>query len=251
MNKDIIQFKNVFFSYGKTPVLENINFLVEKNEFVALMGPNGGGKSTMLKIMLGLMNPDQGQVSVFGKEAKTQRKKIGYLAQYSHFDFSFPINVFDLVLMGCYRCIGCYYNKQDRQSAMEALEKVQMAPLYKRHISELSGGQLQRVLIARAIIKKPLLLLLDEPMSSVDPQVQQSIYELLSELNKDMAIILITHDTSVVSHRIGSVACLNRNLYYHGPAEGSLGKLAQAYECPVEVISHGIPHRVLEEHADD
>jgi zinc transport system ATP-binding protein len=251
MSEDILTFEHVSFSYSKAPVLEGIDFSVKKNEFVALMGPNGGGKSTMLKIILGLLSPDKGRVRAFGNEPRSQRKKIGYLAQYSHFDLSFPIGVFDLVLMGCYKSIGRYYKKQDRQSAMEALEKVHMAPFYKRHISELSGGQLQRVLIARAIVKKPLLLLLDEPMSSVDAQAQQSIYELLSQLNQDMAIILITHDTSVVSQMIGSVACLNRKLYYHGPAEGSLGKLAKAYQCPVEIISHGIPHRVLEDHADD
>lgn len=251
MRKYIIRFKNVFFSYGQNLVLEDINFSVAENEFVVLMGPNGGGKSTMLKIILGLIKPDKGKIIVFDKEPPSNKQKIGYLAQYSHFDISFPISVFDLVVMGRYSYVGRYYNKEDRKAAMEALQKLNMGSFYKRHISQLSGGQLQRALIARAIVKKPRILLLDEPMSSVDPEAQKSIYDILSRLNRDMAIILITHDTSVVSSKIGSIACLNRNLYYHGPSEGSLGKLAMAYKCPVEVLSHGIPHRVLGEHIDD
>jgi zinc transport system ATP-binding protein len=251
MNKEIIKFENIYFSYGNNPVLKNINFSVRNNEYVALMGPNGGGKSTMLKIMLGLIKPDSGIIKIFDKDPIIQRQKIGYLAQYSSFDFSFPFSVFDLVLMGRYRINHRHYNKGDKEEVFEALRKTQMDSFYKRHIKSLSGGQLQRVLIARAIVKNPEILLLDEPMSGVDPKAQKSIYDILIKLNKDMAIILITHDTSVVSSDIGSVACLNRSLFYHGKAEGSLGKLAEAYNCPVEIISHGVPHRVLGEHPDD
>ncbi|MHB1253742.1 MAG: metal ABC transporter ATP-binding protein [Candidatus Humimicrobiaceae bacterium] len=251
MNKEIIKFENVYFSYGNNLVLEDINFSVRNNEYVALMGPNGGGKSTMLKIMLGIIKPDKGIIKIFDKNPLSQRQKMGYLAQYSSFDFSFPISVFDLVLMGRYRIKTRYYGIEDKEAVFEALKKVNMEAFTKRHINTLSGGQLQRTLIARAIVKKPEILLLDEPMSGVDPQAQKSIYDILIKLNKDMAIILITHDTSVVSSDIGSVACLNRSLFYHGKAEGSLGKLAQAYKCPVEIISHGIPHRVLGEHSDD
>ena len=251
MTEEIVRLKNVFFSYGKNRVLEDINFSVKENEFLALMGPNGGGKSTLIKMILGLIKPDKGSIRVLKKEPPAPRKKIGYLAQYSRFDFSFPISVFDLTLMGRYNLLGRYFKKKDRQAAIDALKKVHMESFYKRHISELSGGQLQRVLIARAIVRNPNLLLLDEPMSSIDSKAQKSIYDILTQLNETMAIILITHDTSVVNEKIGSIACLNKLLYYHGPAEESLGRLAMAYECPVEVISHGIPHRVLKDHQDD
>jgi len=251
MRDEIIKFENIYFSYGETLVLEDINFSVKRNDYIALMGPNGGGKSTMLKIILGLIKPQKGVVKIFDKDPVSQRQKIGYLAQYSSFDFSFPINVFDLVLMGRYIINKRYYSPADKEEVYEALKKVGMEHYDKRHLGSLSGGQLQRTLIARAIVKKPAILLLDEPMSGVDPQAQKSIYDILNKLSKDMAIILITHDTSVVSTDIGSVACLNRTLFYHGSAEGSLGKLAEAYKCPVEIIAHGIPHRVLGEHHDD
>ncbi|MHB1346878.1 MAG: metal ABC transporter ATP-binding protein [Candidatus Humimicrobiaceae bacterium] len=251
MSDEIIRFENVYFSYGNNLVLQDINFFVKKGDYIALMGPNGGGKSTMLKIMLGILKPDRGIIKVFGKDPVSQRQKLGYLTQNNTFDFSFPISVFDLVLMGRYKTNKRYYGSDDRESVFEALKKVSMGEFFKRHINTLSGGQLQRALIARAIVKNPEILLLDEPMSGVDPEAQKSIYDILINLNKEMAIILITHDTSVVSSEIGSVACLNRSLFYHGPAEGSLGKLAKAYKCPVEIISHGIPHRVLGEHTDD
>ena len=251
MNNEIIKFENVYFSYGNNLVLESINFSVRKGDYIALMGPNGGGKSTMLKIILGIIKPDKGVIKVFDKDPASQRQRVGYLTQSNSFDFSFPISVSDLVLMGRYRIKNRYYGNKDKAAVFEALKKVNMEEFVKRHINTLSGGQLQRVLIARAIVKNPEILLLDEPMSGVDPEAQKSIYDILIKLNKEMTVILITHDTSVVSSEIGSVACLNRNLFYHGPVEGSLGKLANAYKCPVEVISHGIPHRVLGEHSND
>jgi len=251
MNEEIIKFENVFFSYGNNLVLEDINFSVRANDYIALMGPNGGGKSTMLKIILGILKPDKGIIKIFNKDPINQRQKIGYLTQNNSFDFSFPISVSDLVLMGRYKIMKRCYGIDDREAVFEALKKVNMEEFSNRHINTLSGGQLQRALIARAIVKNPEILLLDEPMSGVDPEAQKAIYDILINLNKEMAIILITHDTSVVSSEIGSVACLNRNLFYHGPAEGSLGKLAKAYKCPVEIISHGIPHRVLGEHFND
>ena len=248
MNDIIVDFKNVFFSYGDRIILEDISFSVRQNDFIALIGPNGGGKTTVLKIILGLLKPEKGIVSVFGGKPEENRKLIGYLPQSFLFDLNFPINVFETVIMGRYHGLLKKYSESDKKAAIDALSTVGMLEYMNHHISMLSGGQLQRVLIARAIVREPDLLLLDEPMSSVDPASQKSIYELFHELNKKMAIIFVTHDIGAISSYIDRVFCLNRKLYYHGPGEGSLGKLAEAYNCPVEILAHGIPHRVLERH---
>lgn len=247
-NDTIVDFKNIFFYYGEEPVLENISFSIKRNDFIAIMGPNGGGKTTLLKIMLGLLKPYKGTVKVFDKEPAEGRKLIGYLPQNVFFDLNFPINVFDTVIMGRYRGPVKKYSEKDKKSALDALGTVGMLEYRDRHISMLSAGQLQRVLIARAIAREPELLLLDEPMASVDPGTQESIYELFVELNKSMAVVFVTHDIGAISIYIDRVFCLNRKLFYHGPKEGSLGKLKEAYNCPVEILAHGIPHRVLERH---
>jgi zinc transport system ATP-binding protein len=248
--KNIIDFKGVYFSYGDRAVLENVSFSVGRNDFIALIGPNGGGKTTVLKIIMGLLKPERGEVKVSGNEPEEGRKSIGYMPQSLFFDLNFPINVFDTVIMGRYHGLLKKYREIDNEAALEALSTVGMLEYRDRHISMLSGGQLQRVLIARAIVREPELLLLDEPMSSVDPASQKSIYELFRELNKKMAIIFVTHDIGAISIYIDRVFCLNRKLYYHGPKEGSLGKLEEAYNCPVEILAHGIPHRVLGRHKE-
>ena len=247
-NNIIINLKNIFFYYNQFPVLENINFSIRQNDFLAIIGPNGGGKTTLLKIILGLLKPDRGKVKVFGKDPREGRKLIGYLPQYAYFDLSFPVNVFDLVIMGRYNGLFKRYSWEDRESVINALEIVGMFKYRKRHISMLSTGQLQRVLIARAIVRKPKLLLLDEPTAGLDPKMQKSVYELFQELSSRMAIVFVTHDIGAISVYVEKIACLNRKLFYHGPKEGSLGKLEEAYKCPVEILAHGIPHRVLGRH---
>ncbi len=249
MESDIIvDFKNMFFYYGDRPVLEDISFSIKRHDFIAIIGPNGGGKTTLLKIILGLLKPDKGIVEVFGRDPEEGRKSIGYLPQNVFFDLNFPINVFDTVIMGRYKGLVKKYSEGDKKSVLDALKTVGMLEYRNRHISMLSAGQLQRVLIARAIAREPELLLLDEPMASVDPETQKSIYELFLELNKRMAVVFVTHDIGAISTYIDSVLCLNRKLFYHGPKEGSLGKLEEAYSCPVEILAHGIPHRVLGRH---
>ena len=247
-NNIIVDLKNIFFHYEQLPVLENINFSVKENDFLAIIGPNGGGKTTLLKIILGLLKPDKGTIEGFGTEPEVGRKLIGYLPQYTHFDLSFPINVFDLVIMGRYSGFLKRYSQVDKETVADTLKTVGMFKYRNRHISMLSTGQLQRVLIARAIVKEPELLLLDEPIASLDPKMQKSIYKLLLELNKKMAVVFVTHDIGAISVYVEKVACLNRKLFYHGPKEGSLGKLEETYRCPVEILAHGIPHRVLGRH---
>lgn len=250
MTKEIIDLKNIYFSYNGETVLENINLKIMENDFMAIIGPNGGGKTTLLKLILGLIKPSKGNISVMGDTPERGRRDIGYLQQHQDLDMRFPISVYETVLMGRYRGIARKYTSVDREAVRAALSNMGMLKLSSRHIGMLSAGQLQRVLIARAIVREPVLLLMDEPLTSIDPKMQKSMYELFTRLSKKMAVVFVTHDIGAISVYIKKVACLNRRLFYHGPKEGSLGKLEKTYGCPVEAIAHGIPHRVLKKHLD-
>ncbi|MCL5036751.1 MAG: metal ABC transporter ATP-binding protein [Chloroflexi bacterium] len=247
---DIVSLKNVRVYFEDVLILEDITLSIFRNEFLAVVGPNGAGKTTLLKVMLGLIKPDTGEVRVFETTPEEGRKYIGYVPQLTSFDPEFPINVFDVVLMGRYRGLFKKYSAQDRKAAESALETVGMLEYGDRQISKLSGGQQQRVLIARALTREPRLLLLDEPTAGIDIKMEQSFYEMLSELKKKMTIVLVTHDTGVISTYVDNVACLNRRLYYHDSKEGSLEKMEELYQCPVELVAHGHPHRVLRTHED-
>ncbi len=249
--ESIIKLENVRVNYGEVTALEEINLTVYENDFLGIIGPNGGGKSTLLKVLLGLIKPSKGKVRLFDTTPARARKKVGYVAQYRNFDPGFPINVWDVVLMGRLGHAGLLrgYSSEDKQAALDALKTVDMLDLKKRHISQLSGGQQQRILIARALTTKPGLLLLDEPMSNVDSVMQKEFYELLKELNKHMAIIMVSHDITAVSLYVNKVACLNKKLHYHGSRQLSAKDLETAYQCPVELIAHGVPHRIFKDHA--
>ncbi|HOI39861.1 MAG TPA: ABC transporter ATP-binding protein [Methanobacterium sp.] len=248
MSLNALEMKDVSFSYDHQMVLEDINFTIEEKDFVAILGPNGGGKSTLLKIVLGLLTPDKGVVKIFGKEPKKALDMVGYLPQHSHFDLDFPIDVFQTVLMGRYHGLFKDYNEEDREIALQALKDVDMLDFKDRQISRLSGGQLQRVLIARALARKPKIFLMDEPMASIDPEMQNSFYELISRLKGKVALVLVSHDVGTVSMHMDKIACLNQKLYYHGPTEGAGDGLEEMYHCSIEQISHGIPHRMLRKH---
>lgn len=248
MNEEIINLKNVWVYLNDVSALEDVTLSVGQNDFLGIIGPNGGGKTTLLKAILGLIKPDKGEINVFGKSPKEGRKFIGYLPQYTLFDPNFPINVFDVVLMGRYNGAFRNYSMEDKKSVTNALKTVDMLKFKDRQIGRLSGGQMQRVFVARAITREPKLLLLDEPMASIDPEMQKSFYELLSRLKKKMAIVLVTHDIGVVSTYVEKIACLNRRLFYHGSTEGGLKGLEKVYQCPIELIAHGMPHRVLGNH---
>jgi zinc transport system ATP-binding protein len=248
MSFKAVEINNLSVKFGEQLVLKNINFSIGEKDFVAIIGPNGGGKSTLLKIILGILTPNNGDVKVFGETPKKSRNLMGYLPQNIQFDHDFPINVFDTVLTGRYHGLFKGYTKKDDEAVLQALKDVEMDGFKDRQISKLSGGQMQRVFIARAIVREPKLLIMDEPMASIDPEMQHSFYKLMSRLKNKMAIVLVSHDVGAVSTHVDKIACLNQELFYHGPVENAADGLEEIYHCPIELISHGIPHRVLKDH---
>jgi zinc transport system ATP-binding protein len=248
--KAVIKLKNLYVSYGKTNVLENINFQVNELDFIGIIGPNGAGKSTLLKTLLGLITPKSGYISIMDYPVSEGRKYIGYVPQVLEFDRAFPILVEDVVRMGrlSKKRLFHRYNSHDEKIVRHCLEQVGMIKLRSRSIGELSGGERQRVYIARALASQPQILLLDEPTANVDSKVQKSIYELLKELNEYMTILLISHDLGAISTHVKTIACLNRYLYYHQDKIITAQMIQETYQCPIDLIAHGIPHRVLPKH---
>lgn len=253
MRKAVATLENVWVYYNSEPALQDVSITIRERDFLGIIGPNGGGKTTLLKVMLGLLKPNRGVVKLLGKNPRESHSGVGYVPQKSLFDKHFPISVWQVTLMGRYGHTGLFhrYTQKDKEMAKEALERVGMWQHKNRQIGELSGGQQKRVFIARALSTNPAIMLLDEPMESVDSKVQTEFYELLQELHREMAIVLVSHDVTAVSIYVDEIACLNQKLVYHGPKEISDEVLEGTYQCPVHLIAHGtIPHRVLKEHPD-
>jgi len=250
MDKSVIDIKNLWFSFNGEPVLQNVNFALHHKEFLAMIGPNGGGKTTLLKLILGLLKADRGDIRILGQNPRQAARHIGYVPQDVHINKKFPISVLDVVLMGRLRSgiNWSHHKRNDRICAQAALEKVEMDQFKNRHIDELSGGQRQRVFIARALVTEPEILILDEPTASVDAKGQAGIYTILKNLNEKVTILVVSHDLLALSSYIKSVACVNRHVHFHGAAEVTEEMLEMAYQCPVELIAHGLPHRVLRTH---
>ena len=251
-SSEIVTIEDLTAGYGNKTVIEGINLSIFNTDFLAVIGPNGGGKTTLVKVILGLITPSKGKISVFGKSPKEGRRQIGYVSQNISFEEDFPVNVIDVALMGRSSRRGLLrrYDNADRSMSLDALDDVGMVEYKDTPIGELSGGQRQRVFIARALVSEPKLLLLDEPTSNIDIPLQQEFYELLKDLNDSIAIVLVTHDMGAVSRYVERIACLNRGLFVHGKEELTAETLEKLYECPVDILAHGVPHRVLKEHGD-
>jgi zinc transport system ATP-binding protein len=246
----IISIRDLWVYRDAQIVLEDINLDLDSSDFLGLIGPNGGGKSTLLKVVLGLIKPNRGSIKVFGQDPVSARKNVGYMPQKTIFDKGFPLTAQDVVLMGRYSRAGLMkrYQSEDRQAALQALQAVGMRDRAEKQIGLLSGGEQQRVFVARSLVGEPRLLLLDEPTTGIDAAQQSEFYELLSRLSQNMAIILVSHDLTAVSKYVNKIACLNQRLYYHGTKELTNEDIEKAYGCPVDMIAHGTPHRVLREH---
>ena len=232
---DLINIKNLFFKYQKTEVLENVNLTIKDDDFLAIIGPNGGGKSTLLKLILGLLPLQSGTI-----EKNIENNQVGYVPQNTNLNIDFPITALEVVLMGHIsskkRLFG--YSKDEISCALESLTQVGMKDFANKKIGDLSGGQRQRVFIARALCSNPKIMLLDEPTASIDVKGQQEIYELLRELNKTICIVVVSHDLSILLNYAKNVAHINRSLVYHSLAEVQKNvTLADDHLCEVELLS--------------
>jgi zinc transport system ATP-binding protein len=240
----VIDLQNVSYWYensaSETPVLDRVSMRVVRGDFVGLIGPNGGGKTTLLRILLGQLKPQQGTVRVLGNSPELARRKIGYVPQHARVDTTVPATVLDVVLMGrlCHSSWGLWFGKRDTDAAMRALEQTATADLAKRPIGSLSGGQRQRVLIARALASDAELLLLDEPTAGVDAHIERGLTELLHQLNETMPIVLVSHDVTYVSTHLKHVACLNRRMHFHAAEDVTHEVIANMYAAPLRVLEH-------------
>jgi zinc transport system ATP-binding protein len=252
MTAHAIDVKHLWFYYDKAPILEDVNFTVEQGDFLAVLGPNGGGKTTLLKLLLGILKPAKGVINILGGDPHDARHRVGYVPQTTDFNITFPISVLEVALMGrlSRSRIGRWYSGQDHSKVGEILEKVGMWEHRYTSIGKLSGGQRQRVFIARALVTDPEILFLDEPTASLDPEFESDLYDFLRELNKKVTIVVITHDIGAISTHVKSLACVNRSLMFHGDGKITAEMIDMAYQCPVDLIAHGIPHRVLPPHEE-
>jgi zinc transport system ATP-binding protein len=246
----LIEVNHVWAGYDQEPVLNDVSLTVKAGDFIGLIGPNGGGKTTLFKILLGLLAPWQGTVQIMGRSVQRGRRFIGYVPQHLECDRSFPITVWEVTMMGRlgHRRLFQRYTQDDEDWVAQSLESVDLLPLRHRAIGTLSGGQRKRAFIARALATDPQILLLDEPMASIDPHMESHMYELLKELNQHLTILMISHDIGAIAACVKTVGCLNRKLYYHGEKQITPEMLEMVYECPVDLIAHGVPHRVFAEH---
>ena len=246
----LLRYEHVWFDYGDGPVVEDITFSLMAGEFAAVLGPNGSGKTTLLKLALGLLRPTRGSVSILGEDSGSFRHRglVGYVPQVAEgLHRTFPATVEEVVGHGLYRGFDplAAFRGAGRPGVFAALETAGIAHLGKRRVSELSVGQEQRMLIARAVVRRPGLLLLDEPLASVDAAGQEQFYSLLRRLNREMGttIVIVTHDIGAVIHEATTCACINRTMVFHGPThEFSSDDVARLYGVPMDVLLHDALH---------
>jgi zinc transport system ATP-binding protein len=242
----VVSIENLSFAYNGGAVLADVNLEIREREFVSIVGPNGGGKSTLLKLILGLLHPRRGSVRVFGQPPEKSRPRIGYLPQHAHHDPQFPTTVVEVVLMGRLgrRLSLGPFGKTERRQAIDTLEKMGLGDLAGRSFSAISGGQRQRVLIARALVSEPDLLLLDEPTSHIDVAAVNDFYELMERLNEKLTIAVVSHDIGFVSNRVKSVICVNREVVIHPTSELTGESLRNLYGTDIRLVRHD--HRCAE-----
>lgn len=244
----LVKIKNLSVGYDKEPVLHNVNLEIYEKDFLGVIGPNGGGKTTLLKAILGLLDPMKGRI-IFRNDINRRKKPIGYLPQVKHMDRNFPITVYEVVRS------GSIMKNQKQITSAEIKKKVELllsemgiSSIRNKAIGDLSGGQMQRVFLCRALLSDPKILILDEPDTFVDNRFEGELYEKLKQLNKEMAILLVSHDVGTISSYVKTIACVNGDLHYH-PDNIITQNQLDGYNCPIKIISHGdIPHTVLKSH---
>lgn len=245
--ESLIKIEDLSVGYDKVPVLQNLNLEIFEKDFLGVIGPNGGGKTTLLKAILGLVKPFKGKI-VFRRDLEGKKKPIGYLPQVKHIDSKFPITVFDVVRSGSIMQNTILPAKSTKQKVADILHEMGIYEIRNKAIGELSGGQMQRVFLCRALISNPKLIILDEPDTFVDNRFEGELYEKLRMLNEEIAIILVSHDVGTISSYVKTIACVNGNLHYH-PSNKITQDQLDGYNCPIQIISHGeIPHTILKHH---
>lgn len=247
----LLSLRDVAAAYDNKTVLHDVNLDVYNNDFLGIIGPNGGGKTTLIKVILGLLKPTAGTIQFFQNEKPVNSLTMGYLPQYNSIDKKFPICVEEVVLSGLSlkKSLTSRFTKEQKEKTRQTIARMGLEGLEKRPIGQLSGGQLQRALLGRAVISDPDLLILDEPSTYIDKQFEARLYELLTEINKECAIILVSHDIGTVLQNVKSIACVNETLDYHPDTGITSEWLEKNFHCPIEVLGHGtIPHRVLGKH---
>ncbi|MBO7221025.1 MAG: ABC transporter ATP-binding protein [Alistipes sp.] len=245
----IISLKNISVKYDDTTALESVSLDIYPDDFLGVIGPNGGGKTTLVKAILGTI-PHRGEVVYSPTISERGHRRIGYLPQLSEFDKSFPISVIEVVMSGLQaeKRLIKRYTSSDRKRAMELLKMAGIESIAERQISEISGGQMQRALLCRAVILEPKLLILDEPTNFVDNKFENELYTLLHRLNERMAIVMVSHDLGTITSVVKSIVCVNRTVHRHDSNIITAEQL-ENYQCPIQIISHGqVPHTVLEHH---
>lgn len=245
MAKPIIEIKNLSAGYDGRNVLHDINLTVYEQDFLGIIGPNGGGKTTLMKCILGLLKPTNGEIIFHCKPS------LGYLPQYNTIDRKFPISVEEVILSGLsvQKSLTARFTPEEKEKSKQVIARMGLEGLEHRAIGQLSGGQLQRALLGRAIISDPSVLILDEPNTYIDKRFEARLYELLAEINKECAIILVSHDIGTVLQQVKSIACVNETLDYHPDTGITTEWLEKNFNCPIELLGHGtLPHRILGEH---
>jgi zinc transport system ATP-binding protein len=238
--------EDVSFGYDARPVLSNVSLAIGRRDYLAIIGPNGGGKTTLVKIVLGLLEPWSGRVV----SSLSSAHAAGYVPQFAAFDRQFPLRVEEVVRMGRLGLRGPAgrYRDEDHAAVDAILGRLGLAAVRRTLISELSGGQLQRTLIARALVGEPEILFLDEPLASIDSESRGIVLGELEALNRRIPVVVVTHDVTLFAGAVRQIACVNRTLHYHPSGELTSEMLEEVYGCPVELVAHGVPHRVVEEH---
>jgi len=244
----VIDIRSVNFSYGTTPTLSGIDLQVEDGEFLGIVGPNAGGKSTLLKLILGMLEPQSGSISVLDGNPRVARRKLGYVPQYPSFPRDFPISVEQVVQLGrlgLWQKAGWWQalmpsrvSRDDKNAVRSALEEVEADDLARRQIDSLSGGQLQRVLLARALVSEPRILILDEPTANIDQRLEGEIFDLLQRLNERLTILVVSHDVAFISHYVKRVACVSGTLVCHHTDEVDGAVIQELYGEHVRMIAH-------------
>lgn len=259
MPNPIIEIKNLSAGYDGRTVLRDVNLTVYDRDFLGIIGPNGGGKTTLIKCILGLLKPTAGEIQYRACRAADSaeapntdiRLTMGYLPQYNSIDRKFPITVEEVILSGLSskKPLASRFTAAHREKARNVIARMGLEGMEQRAIGALSGGQLQRALLGRAIISDPEVVILDEPSTYIDKRFEARLYQLLDEINRDCAIILVSHDIGTVLQQVKSIACVNETLDYH-PDTGISGEwLERNFQCPIELLGHGtLPHRILGEH---